>query len=66
MQTFSPHPDWRRTFEFTAQYVSTLDLSFKPDPILAHKQTLEFVIDPVIHKFSLANAQIHNSSTSVA
>ena len=65
MQPFDPHPDWRRNFEFTAQY-ERLDNRYRLDPILAHKQILEFVIDATIHKFSLANAQIHNSSTPVA
>ena len=56
---FDPHPNWRRNFEFTAAYAPvnndyTLDPTIDSNP----KSTLEFKLDPIIHKFTSTSTQV--------
>lgn len=61
---FSPHPKWRQTFEFVAQYPN-VDKSFNEDSVInsIKAEKFEFVPDPVLNKFSHENTRLHIQST---
>ena len=52
-EAFSPHPNWRRNFEFTAAY-TLKEPTYTLDPIIEPtiKPTVEFTLDPVLNKYT--------------
>ena len=59
---FDPHPKWRRNFEFTAAY-TIKEPTYTLDPIVKYNEPiLEFILDPIIHKYSNDTHCLYNNT----